>query len=263
MAVSLAYVMIGPPSVWAANINRFFHGGYPFPANIGLFIGAVCLGFVIPVQLAVSLGVAWPVPVLSARRRNLTDGLVVGLAVGLPVGLGVGLGVGLATGLTAGLTFGLAAGLTAGLTSAMGIGTDSWLPDTSLASPMSALAQELVAGLVAGLVSGLAIGLGVGLLAGLVFVRAGGLVFGLAFGLTAGLSVGLRISVAWGRYIIGRAASTAQRCLPPRLSSFLTWACDSGLLRVSGATYQFRHRELQDWLYPPDVTDKAHVTSDP
>ncbi|MFI2511720.1 NACHT domain-containing protein [Streptomyces sp. NPDC018972] len=36
--------------------------------------------------------------------------------------------------------------------------------------------------------------------------------------------------------------------LPWRLGRFLRWCYDAGLLRVSGAAYQFRHKELQDHL---------------
>ncbi|WP_369275822.1 NACHT domain-containing NTPase [Streptomyces sp. R11] len=36
--------------------------------------------------------------------------------------------------------------------------------------------------------------------------------------------------------------------LPLRTGVFCDWACEAGLLRVSGHAYEFRHRELQDWL---------------
>ena len=36
VAAGLSYAIIGPPSVWVANIGRFFDGGYPFPQNIGV-----------------------------------------------------------------------------------------------------------------------------------------------------------------------------------------------------------------------------------
>jgi hypothetical protein len=36
--------------------------------------------------------------------------------------------------------------------------------------------------------------------------------------------------------------------LPWRLSRFLNWCCEAGLIRVVGVAYQFRHRELQDYL---------------
>ncbi|GAA4890518.1 hypothetical protein GCM10023237_05180 [Streptomyces coeruleoprunus] len=36
--------------------------------------------------------------------------------------------------------------------------------------------------------------------------------------------------------------------LPRRLGRFLRWSHEGGLLRTSGGAYQFRHRELQQWL---------------
>lgn len=264
-AAAIAYALVGPPSVWVANISRYFHGGYPFPANIGLFLGVVCLAFGIPAWLAADLGQAWPVPRITARTRNLTaslgSGLVIGLTASLAVGLVLGLVYGLVIGLAAGFVYGLAAGLAFALTSASRLGEDRWLPDASLASPMSALGQESAYALMLGLAIGLAIGLAFALESRLLH-GPNALAVGLVAGFTAALIFGLRAWISSGRYMIGRAASTAQRRLPLRLRSFLTWACESGLLRVSGATYQFRHRELQDWLHPPDVIDKAPVPSD-
>jgi len=54
----------------------------------------------------------------------------------------------------------------------------------------------------------------------------------------------------WARYMVGAALAACRRRskLPPRLGRFLDWACRAGLLRRAGATYQFRHRELQEWL---------------
>ncbi|MEU9245242.1 hypothetical protein [Streptomyces sp. NPDC048385] len=36
--------------------------------------------------------------------------------------------------------------------------------------------------------------------------------------------------------------------LPLRTGAFMHWAHETGLLRVSGHAYEFRHRELLDWL---------------
>jgi hypothetical protein len=54
----------------------------------------------------------------------------------------------------------------------------------------------------------------------------------------------------WSRYVVGVAiaAYRPRSQLPPRLGRFLEWACRSGLLRRAGATYQFRHHELQEWF---------------
>ncbi|QKZ23807.1 NACHT domain-containing protein [Streptomyces chartreusis] len=38
------------------------------------------------------------------------------------------------------------------------------------------------------------------------------------------------------------------RQLPWRIGPFMDWACQAGLLRTAGGAYQFRHRELQEWL---------------
>jgi hypothetical protein len=75
-----------------------------------------------------------------------------------------------------------------------------------------------------------------------------GLGFSFAVMLTVGLAVLLAYASSCVRYTIGQACAATRRRLPPRLSRFLFWAHESGLLRISGATYQFRHRELQDWL---------------
>ncbi|MFJ9011467.1 NACHT domain-containing protein [Streptomyces canus] len=36
--------------------------------------------------------------------------------------------------------------------------------------------------------------------------------------------------------------------VPPHLTEFFHWAHGAGLLRLSGSSYEFRHRELQTWL---------------
>lgn len=38
------------------------------------------------------------------------------------------------------------------------------------------------------------------------------------------------------------------RIFPPRLGKFLDWCVDAGLLRRTGASYQFRHQAIQDYL---------------
>ncbi|MDT3399298.1 NACHT domain-containing protein [Streptomyces sp. B1866] len=100
----------------------------------------------------------------------------------------------------------------------------------------------------------------VGSVLALAFGLAGGLAVGLAgesvlLGFTAGLAVGLGLGLygmfdqsggaAARRYMVFLVCT---RDLPWRLGAFLHWAYGAGLLRVSGTAYQFRHRELQDWL---------------
>jgi hypothetical protein len=89
------------------------------------------------------------------------------------------------------------------------------------------------------------------------------LLWGADAGLAAGLLTLLWSSSAVVRYAIGAACAASRRRLPLRLSEFTAWACESGLLRVAGNSYVFRHRELQDWLIqsirPRRPTPSAHI----
>ncbi|MFD5411941.1 NACHT domain-containing protein [Streptomyces nojiriensis] len=65
--------------------------------------------------------------------------------------------------------------------------------------------------------------------------------------LVPGLLLGLYFLTGAGRrYLVFLLCARGQ--LPWRLGRFLRWAYGAGLLRVSGSAYQFRHRELQEWL---------------
>ncbi|MFE4579418.1 hypothetical protein, partial [Streptomyces chartreusis] len=61
--------------------------------------------------------------------------------------------------------------------------------------------------------------------------------------LMPGLIVGLRSA---RRYVV--FLWCARKVLPFHLTSLLAYAYRAGLLRRSGNAYQFRHRELQQWL---------------
>ncbi|MFF8024843.1 hypothetical protein ACFZDJ_27840 [Streptomyces sp. NPDC007896] len=155
-----------------------------------------------------------------ADRRRLARALAVGLVLGLAAGLLFGLMFDLGFGLTFGLALGLRAGLAEPVTS-----------DATPTDPRHPVRDDL------------AVGLTFGLAAGLTF----GLTLGPPFGLTFGLAVGLYfVSGAGRRYLAFLCCSRG--LLPWRLGAFLHWAYEAGLLRISGMAYQFRHRELQDWL---------------
>jgi hypothetical protein len=69
-----------------------------------------------------------------------------------------------------------------------------------------------------------------------------GLVFGLAIGLAAAHSS------PWPRYAVACFVLARREELPMRLSAFLDWAGDAGLVRLAGTAVQFRHRDFQTWL---------------
>ncbi|GHE10963.1 NACHT domain-containing protein [Streptomyces alanosinicus] len=84
---------------------------------------------------------------------------------------------------------------------------------------------------------------------GLPMGTLGWFVQGPSLGLASGLVWALAMSVgASRRYLAFVLCSRRDRTLPLRLGRFLDWACDAGLMRLSGSAYQFRHRELQFWL---------------
>jgi hypothetical protein len=98
---------------------------------------------------------------------------------------------------------------------------------------------------------------------GLVVGLAVGLALGLLVGLTAGLALGLALGLYWlagagRRYLVFLCCVRGR--LPRHLGAFLHWAYEAGLLRISGVAYQFRHRELQDWLTTHPLPDDGSPT---
>ncbi|MGW4567719.1 NACHT domain-containing protein [Streptomyces sp. NPDC004561] len=98
---------------------------------------------------------------------------------------------------------------------------------------------------------------------GLLLGGTSGIVYGTTYGPLAGaataVTIGLWCSAGLGapgvgatspgrRYLVFVLCSSAQGTAPLRLHAFLNWAAEAGMLRLSGPAYQFRHRELQQWL---------------
>ncbi|WP_381805293.1 NACHT domain-containing protein [Streptomyces niveus] len=102
-------------------------------------------------------------------------------------------------------------------------------------------------------------GLGDGLETGLRMGLAIGSMFGLLGGLSAGGEAGF-----WHVALLLCTRKRSGQWLPWRLRRFLEWCSEAGLVRKAGLAYQFRHRELQDYLahhepgHPaPDATRNA------
>ncbi|MFJ3828889.1 NACHT domain-containing protein [Streptomyces sp. NPDC090046] len=218
----------------------------------------------------------WP---LAGRRRVITTDVLLGpIALGQVFGTWIGLLAGIIGGLVFRTTRGLVFGSLTGIATGIAFGT---LASLIFVVPV-AIVSAITTGLIAGFTSGFAIwiaagisrepgtgtggraavasdarlGLAVGITAGFVlgagFDASTGLPFGLAAGITAALAFGARAS---RRYMVFLVCSRAK--LPFRVGRFLDWAAGAGLLRYSGAGYQYRHRELQHWFrrnpLPPPV----------
>lgn len=88
--------------------------------------------------------------------------------------------------------------------------------------------------------------------------------FALTFGLAVGSSFGIFIgcsSSPWPRYAAAVRISARRGLLPRRLACFLDWACEAGLVKISGIAIQFRHQNLQTYLVASATSGSAEQLS--
>ncbi|MGW4237130.1 NACHT domain-containing protein [Streptomyces sp. NPDC004749] len=241
-----------------------------------------------------------------AGRHQLVNGLVGGFFWGgLVVVVDIGDVVGPVTGLVYGSVLGLAGGAMVGVGLA-GVLSDAPDVRRSHgnASPRRMVRDDLVTGFATGLVVGLGfvpyywfalsplLSLGAVLIYMLLFGLGGGRALALlynrlfrcgyrgafdalfrpwrAFGPLLRTGAGPGLGAAGIRYIAFLLCTRrwwSGQPLPWRLGRFLDWCCDAGLTRTAGIAYQFRHRELQDFLIrgaihhdPPDRPASGQAT---
>jgi hypothetical protein len=260
-AFLVAYDFLGPPTVWLQNIQEVLHGEYSLRITIGQVVAAIAGVSIVPLCALVAAS-AWPrpslapirIPVSSRLKGGLTVGLIVGLLGALVPFLAIGLSEGLKAGLVAALVLGLAILLSAGLAAGLGGELESWRPEADLAGPYDGLRWDRVFSLATAFLAALAVLIASRWLTHHPTSRPS---LVLATALVLLLTGWLLFGEAWWRYALGIGCAAIRRRLPIRLKKFMTWACDSGLLRVAGTAYQFRHRELQTWLIQ-DTRDQAH-----
>jgi len=75
-----------------------------------------------------------------------------------------------------------------------------------------------------------------------------GVVLGLSAGLVLAIVVASLTAGASARYAIASVMFRFTRTFPRRPATFLEWARNAGLLRVTGIAYQFRHDTYGEWL---------------
>lgn len=248
-AILLAPVLIG---VTAASVTRLLLSGPGIMFALPGVLGAVLL---VAAAAGKSWSTVWPAPHRVSfgqfrtprGRRQLAEGVPLGLAAGVVAGVAFGALSGPAVAVAAGLAVAVAVGLAAGLTSELAED-----PGAGSADPRSIIRHDLLFGLLAGLPAGLAVALAAGAVSGLAFGAPFGLAGGLAFGVAAaaavGLTGGLTSGLTGGLLTIRYLALLLCAPLPWRLGRFLTACYQAGVVRIAGAGYQFRHRELQDYL---------------
>jgi hypothetical protein len=190
-----------------------------------------------------------PTEVLFDARRGagvFLRHMLFGLLTGLGAGVAVGLLVNSSFGLVVGLALGTALGVVDGLNVWLDVPTDV----TRALSPRSTRRADRAAALARSATAAITIGVTSGLAFDLAYGPGSGVMHGLAFGIGFGLAdryAGIG-ATAWGRYLIAKAWLGAAGYLPWRLMAFLDDLHDHEILRRTGATYQFRHGRLQEYL---------------
>ncbi len=132
--------------------------------------------------------------------------------------------LGVALGVAFGVAFGVGVGVAGGLVFGSSVDTDEY----SAIEPKEILRKDLITGVVFG------VAFGVGVVAGVVAGVAAGVVFGV-------------LDVRYIALLLCTRRWTAH-WLPWRLGKFTQWCYQSGLFRIAGIGYQFRHKELLDYL---------------
>ncbi|MGW7513900.1 NACHT domain-containing protein [Streptomyces massasporeus] len=235
-----------------------------FPQNVlalvaGLVFG-LTVGFVfgfrfgIPLGLGCGLGVGfgtwlvvWSDQQAGPRAAFHWKANWFGVATGLVVGLAAWLAAEFVFELEAGLVLGV--GLAMGLVAAVAFGLEAGPSDLARAvGPGSVLARDRraygIIALMSGLAFGLAFGVPVGLTSGFPLALATGLFVGVMFGLVYGLATSM-----WWVYLVARCGLAVLGRAPWRFMGFLADAHERrGVLRQTGAVYQFRHLDLQRHL---------------
>ncbi|WP_459801403.1 NACHT domain-containing protein [Herbidospora sp. RD11066] len=117
-------------------------------------------------------------------------------------------------------------------------------------TPRSGIRNELTFSAAVTVLVGVSLGLVFGVSIGAKFGSPLGIALGSVAGVTFGLVAGLTFGCKAVRYVILLACSTrlSKNPLPWRLARFLDDCHQVGLLRRSGTFYQFRHREVQEYL---------------
>ncbi|MBV9161579.1 MAG: NACHT domain-containing protein [Pseudonocardiales bacterium] len=215
--------------------------GLPYQAA---FAVALTLGFALaaPVWLDIPTDMAQISSPSVVLTQDRTAAFSFGLVLALPVGLGGGLVVGLPTGRAFGVTGGVVAMLAGALVSAVTGGVLGGRSYGRVGRWMFAFTFAVVGGLVFEPTDDPG--------SHAILGPAYGIIFGLAIG-----GVGV-LSRAWGAYAVSRIWLALRGKQPWRLMRFLEDAHRRGVLRQSGATYQFRHARMQDHLAHADPTSQ-------
>ncbi|MEG3628298.1 serine protease [Streptomyces poriticola] len=259
-AVALVHVLMdGPPAALLTMFLNVLGIGLAFGLMHGFASRTEASGAFKPSRMQIRLhGES-----RGERSRRVRESLLPRVGGGLAGGLVFGIVFGGGTAVYAmllshswylvALLFGnwLVAGPLLGLAVGIVLALVAWL-ETDAKPEESVSATDLLrANRTIVLVQVAAVGLVLGLGFGTAVTHFNGFAFGLPAGIGAGLAaaVGVGTLTAWGRWVVlVRLWLPLSRRLPWRVNAFLDDARARGVLRQTGAVYQFRHARLRDCL---------------
>ena len=200
--------------------------------------------------------------VLRPTRASLVRGAQCAVVIGLQVGVFLGLAIGFRHGVSAGVRYGLITALCVGLPggaveflaqnmSGLASETDWVSPRSSLAGDRTACQLHAGVGVV---IFGPTFGLIVGLLTNPLNGIIAGSVSSIGAAVVGAILTGFRpeqmpgAGLRWVPFTIARISLAVPRRLPLRLFRFLEDAHARGVLRQTGAVYQFRHARVREHL---------------
>jgi transcriptional regulator with XRE-family HTH domain len=227
--------------------------------TVGLAHGAVlALGGVVFAPSRVRLR-------LRGRRRRVRAIVLRRFAVGVAVGVGLGSGLAIArelgatfwiigrlgTTAEAGLLFGFAFGVVWGLVWGVLALFEAAVDLSSVSSPLDLLNTNRRTVAVQSTIFGSMICAGYTVVVCVLHGLWLGLAYGITYGVMLGLAAGCGVAsmTAWGTWLtFGRIWLPFNGRLPWSVPAFLEDAYQRGVLRRTGAVYQFRHARLADHL---------------
>ncbi|MEV0368174.1 NACHT domain-containing protein [Nocardia fusca] len=208
----------------------------------------------------------------SRWRRGLKAGTLAGVMTGVAIGVMTGVAIGFTRGLAGGfmsgielgVLFGLVAGMVYGVVTGLQVDASQELAlviderriihDITQAAAVATIAGWLVFAMAGGFLVGLRelpdealseFPLTVATVTGILLVP----------GAAVGLGLGAVTGLAAGRFYLAALVFRFTKAMPRRPALFLDWARRSGLLRVNGTAYQFRHETYQQWIQQPHSGD--------
>jgi hypothetical protein len=195
------------------------------------FLLACVFTFYIPSDSRLNLQAAFTGSGQAKFARSALYGVPVGAIMGFLAGFGVSPVRGFYAAVATTLAFGALAGVA--------IGLEEVSPQSI--TPLDLIKEDGRYGLVCRILGAITLTIALGI--------PFGMINGVVFGIVPSLTITLAFAAnGWVRYRICVIVMSLRHKGPLRFGSFLDWAQQAGLLRVSGVSYQFRHRQLQDWL---------------